>query len=146
MAAQEMAPSADEAGGNGNSVATNSATAFDTYPQIAEIRNYFLKNWQPPEGMNQTLQYQLVLNADGTLQRIIPIGSASERVVDRTNMPLMNEPFVSPLQNMNTLQVRLVLEPDGTVRTFPGNSNINSNPNRSTNSNPNGRNSNPNGN
>lgn len=99
-------------------VAATSSTAFDTFPQVAEIRNYFQQNWQPPEEMGQTIEYRLVLNADGSIQQIIPLGDASGRFVDRTNMPLMGEPFVSPLEGRSVLQVRLVLNPDGRVQAF----------------------------
>jgi len=106
-------------GGEAPQVATSSGTAFDSFPQIAEVRDYFVRQWQPPSELTQTLEYRLVLNPDGMIQRIIPLGDASERFVDRTNMPLMGEPFVSPLQGREQLQVRLVLGPDGKVQTFP---------------------------
>lgn len=93
-------------------------TMFDRYPQIAEVRNYFAQNWQPPEELNQTLEYRLLLSQNGTIQLIVPLGDASAQYIDRTNMPLMGEPFVSPLQNRSDLQVRLVLNPDGRVQTF----------------------------
>lgn len=99
-------------------VATSSSTAFDSYPQIAEIREYFSQTWQPPTELTQMLEYRLVLDANGTIQRIIPLGDASEQYVDRTDMPLMGEAFVSPLQGRDQLQVRLVLSPDGKVQTF----------------------------
>lgn len=105
-------------GGEAPQVAANRSTAFDSYPQIAEIRDYFSQKWQPPSELTQTLEYRLVLGANGTIQRIIPLGEASERYVDRTDMPLMNESFVSPLQDREQLQVRLVLSPDGKVQTF----------------------------
>lgn len=105
-------------GGEAPQVATNSNTAFDSFPQIAEVRNYFVRQWQPPSELTQTLEYRLVLDPDGMIQRIIPLGDASERFVDRTNMPLMGEPFVSPLQGREQLQVRLVLSPDGKVQAF----------------------------
>lgn len=100
-------------------LAAASSTAFDTYPQIAEIRNYFLQNWQPPAGMTQPIQYRLQLNPNGSIRLITPMGTASEQFVDRTNMPLMDEPFVSPLEGRDNLQVRLVLNPDGRVQVFP---------------------------
>jgi hypothetical protein len=101
-----------------NRSAPDSSTAFDTIPQVAEIRSYFQQNWQPPKGLTQTLEYRLLLSANGSLQRIVPLGQASENYLDRTNMPLMGEPFVSPSRNGETPQIRLVLEPDGKVRTF----------------------------
>lgn len=100
-------------------LAAASSTAFDTYPQIAEIRNYFLQNWQPPAEMTQPIQYRLQLNPNGSIRLITPMGTASEQFVDRTNMPLMDEPFVSPLEGRDNLQVRLVLSPDGRVQVFP---------------------------
>jgi hypothetical protein len=100
-------------------LAAASSTAFDTYPQVAEIRNYFLQNWQPPAEMTQPIQYRLQLNPNGSIRLITPMGTASEQFVDRTNMPLMDEPFVSPLDGRDNLQVRLVLSPDGRVQVFP---------------------------
>ncbi|MBF2048122.1 MAG: DUF4335 domain-containing protein [Leptolyngbya sp. IPPAS B-1204] len=97
---------------------TTSSTAFDTIPQVAEIRSYFQQSWQPPEGLTQTLEYRLLLNANGSLQRIVPLGQASENYLDRTNMPLMGEPFVSPTGDGSTPQIRLVLKPNGTVQSF----------------------------
>jgi len=97
--------------------ATNT-TAFDTIPQVAEVRTYFQQRWQPPSGLNQTLEYRLLLNADGSLQRIVPLGQFSENYLDRTNMPLMGEPFVSATSNGKTPQIRLVLKPDGKVQSF----------------------------
>lgn len=99
-----------------NSQAANS-TAFDAIPQVAEVREYFQQKWQPPEGLTQTLEYRLVLNEDGSIQRIVPLGQAAATFLDRTNMPLMNEPFVSPPAE-GTPQIRLVLERDGRVQTF----------------------------
>jgi len=93
-------------------------TAFDAIPQVAEVRNYFQQSWKPPEGLTQTLEYRLMLNADGSLQRIMPLGQAAATFLDRTNMPLLNEPFVSPVESGGTPQIRLVLGQDGKVQTF----------------------------
>lgn len=120
-AAPQPAPPLNPVGRNSASPSTQVATrntAFDSYPQIAEVRNYFAQNWQPPEELTQTLEYRLVLNPQGAIQLIVPLGEASGRYLDRTNMPLMDEPFVSPLQDIDQLQVRLVLDPNGQVRTF----------------------------
>jgi hypothetical protein len=93
-------------------------TAFDSIPQIAEVRGYFQERWQPPEGLTQTLEYRLVLNSDGSIQQITPLGQAAGTYVDRTNMPLIGERFVSPVEGGQTPQIRLVLRPDGGVQTF----------------------------
>jgi len=95
-----------------------SSTAFDTIPQVAEVRSYFQQRWQPPEGLSQTLEYRLLLNANGSLQRIVPLGQFSENYLDRTNMPLLGEPFVSATNGGKTPQIRLVLKPDGKVQSF----------------------------
>jgi hypothetical protein len=91
---------------------------LDTIPQVAEAREYFKSRWQPPESLKHTLEYRLVLNQDGSLKQIIPLGQAAKVYLDRTNMPLLNEPFVSPLDIAGNPQLRLVLSPDSTVRTF----------------------------
>jgi Domain of unknown function (DUF4335) len=99
--------------------ATSAAgTAFDAIPQVAEVRNYFQQSWQPPQGLTQTLEYRLILNADGSLQRILPLGQSAATFLDRTNMPLMGEPFVSPVENGGNPEIRLVLGQDGRVQTF----------------------------
>ena len=118
-----MAPTASRAaaGAAAPSVASSAAsgtTAFDTIPQVAEVRSYFQQRWQPPSGLSQPLEYRLLLNADGSLQRIVPLGQFSENYLDRTDMPLLGESFVSAAQNGETPQIRLVLKPDGKVQSF----------------------------
>lgn len=98
-------------------------TAFDTIPQVAEVRNYFQQQWEPPSGLTQTLEYSLVLEVDGTIQRIEPLGQAARNYVDRTGMPLIGERFVSPNKNGQTPTIRVVLNPDGKVQTFLESSN-----------------------
>jgi hypothetical protein len=100
-----------------NTESTDS-TAFDTIPQVAEARAYFQQRWQPPAGLNQTLEYRLRVGADGTIQQIIPLGQSAGDYIDRTQIPLVGEPFVSPLQAGNMAEIRLVLSPNGRVRTF----------------------------
>ncbi|NET34562.1 MAG: DUF4335 domain-containing protein [Cyanothece sp. SIO1E1] len=94
------------------------ASAFDTIPQVAEARSFFQQAWSAPRELNQTLEYSLVLNPDGTLQQIIPLGQTASTYLDRTGIPLLDEPFVSPLSSNRTPKIRLVLSPDGQVRTF----------------------------
>lgn len=93
-------------------------TAFDTIPQVAEARDYFKQRWKPVEGLTQTLEYSLVVNANGTIQNITPLKQASGDYIDRTGMPLLGDPFVSPIKDGKTAKIRLVLEPDGKVQTF----------------------------
>jgi hypothetical protein len=106
--AQESADAANAAG----------STAFDTISQIAEVREYFQQRWTPPEGLTQTLEYSLQINPDGSLQSIIPLKQVSGDYIDRTGMPLIGEPFVSPISSGKSAKVRLVLDPNGKVQTF----------------------------
>jgi hypothetical protein len=100
------------------SAANTPSTAFDTIPQVAEVRDYFQERWKPIEGLTQTLEYSLILNPNGTIQNITPLKQASGDYIDRTGMPLLGDPFVSPLKDGKTAKIRLVLEPDGKVKTF----------------------------
>ncbi len=93
-------------------------TLFDNIPQIGEARRYFEARWVPPDGLTQTLEYRLVLNQNGTIQRIIPLGEASKHNIDWTDIPLIGEPFVSPIERQGNPRIRLVLKPDGEVQTF----------------------------
>jgi hypothetical protein len=94
------------------------ATAFDTIPQVAEVRTYFQQRWKPPEGLSQTLEYRLVLDTNGSVQSVTPLKQVSGEFIDRTGIPLVGESFVSPLQTGQSAKIRLVLSPDGKVQTF----------------------------
>ncbi len=87
-------------------------------PQLAEVRNYFQQRWEVPPGLTQTLEYSIVLDVDGSIERIEPLGKAARTYVDRSGMPLIGEPFVSANSNGETPRVRVVLSPDGKVQTF----------------------------
>lgn len=104
---------------NTQAAAPNSnRTLFDTIPQVTEARTYFEQNWTPPEGLKETLEYSLQLDPNGSIQRIIPRGQAAGDYIDRTNMPLVGEPFVSAVQDGKTPRIRLVLRPNGKVQAF----------------------------
>lgn len=93
-------------------------TAWNTVPQVSEVREYFNKRWEPPASLNQPLEYSLLLAVDGTIEQIMPLGQAARNYVDRTGMPLIGESFVSPNNSGQTPRVRVVLKPDGKVQTF----------------------------
>lgn len=87
--------------------------------QLQEIDSYFRNKWRSPQELKQTIEYRLILSQDGSVKRVIPIGKAAGIYLDRTNIPLRGEPFVSPLtEERDTITVRLLLSPDGEVRTF----------------------------
>ncbi|NEO57515.1 MAG: DUF4335 domain-containing protein [Okeania sp. SIO3B5] len=93
-------------------------TLFDRIPQVAEVREYFEKSWEPPSDLDKNLQYSLLLNGDGSVKKVIPIGLASVEFYGNTEMPLEEETFVSNIEGDKTAKIRLVLRPDGQVQTF----------------------------
>ncbi|NER98426.1 MAG: DUF4335 domain-containing protein [Symploca sp. SIO1B1] len=91
---------------------------FDAIPQVKEVRDYLQPKWQPPAELEQILEYRLVLNTDGSLQRIIPLGEAATTYIDRTSIPKVGEPFVSPVEGEGNPTIRVVLKQDGQVEAF----------------------------
>ncbi len=104
---------------NSNKVATgNTNTVLDATAQLSEAKQFLTKRWQPPSGLNQTLEYSLMVGVDGTIERILPLGKASRIYIDRTGMPLIGERFISPNRNGQSVIIRAVYSPDGKVQTF----------------------------
>jgi hypothetical protein len=102
-----------------NSSLTNPpAIATAKSDQLQEIKAYFLTKWQPPAELKQSLEYRLDLNTDGSIKRVIPLGKASELYLNKTNIPLQGEKFISPLAKSQKPTIRLLLNPDGGVQTF----------------------------
>jgi len=97
---------------------SSSTSLFDTIPQVAEAKSYFQNRWQPPTSLKQRLEYSLALNPDGSIRQIIPLGQVAETYLDRTEMPLVGETFVSPIEGKRSPKIRVVLSPDGKVDTF----------------------------
>ncbi len=91
---------------------------FDRIPQVPEVRKYFQARWQPPRGLNQVLEYSILLNSNGTIARVIPLGQAATANIDRLGMPSLNAPFVSPIAQGGNPKIRIVLTPEGGVETF----------------------------
>ncbi len=91
---------------------------FDKIPQVAEVREYFENSWEPPSDLDRNLQYSLLLNGDGSVKKVTPIGIASVEFYGNTNMPLEEQAFVSNIEGGKTAQIRLILNSDGQVRTF----------------------------
>ncbi len=104
---------------NSNKIATgNSNSVFDATAQLSEAKQFLTKRWQPPSGLDQTLEYSLMVGVDGTIERILPLGKASRIYIDRTGMPLIGERFISPNRNGQSVIIRAVYSPDGKVQTF----------------------------
>lgn len=92
-------------------------TAFDRLPQVSEVRDYFQQTWTPPSDLTQSLEYRLSIDSSGVLQSVTPLGQPSRDYLDSTAMPGSDQPFVSPTPGQS-LQIRLLLSPAGTVQTF----------------------------
>ncbi|MGL5942275.1 MAG: DUF4335 domain-containing protein [Waterburya sp.] len=86
--------------------------------QLQEVRAYFQAKWQPPAELKQSLEYRLDINPNGSIKRVIPLGKASELYLNKTNIPLQGEVFISPLRKSQQATIRLLLNPDGGVQTF----------------------------
>ncbi|MBD1911190.1 MULTISPECIES: DUF4335 domain-containing protein [unclassified Leptolyngbya] len=101
-----------------NRPTTDLSRAGVEIPQTNEVQSYFQERWQPPENLGETLEYRLTLGADGSVEQITPLGDAAGVYIDRTNMPLLGDNFVSPLAPYQRAMVRVILAPDGRVQTF----------------------------
>ena len=86
--------------------------------QRTEVQSYFESAWQPPDALNQSLQYRLVFNADGSLQQTIPLGESARAYRANVNLPATGDPFVSPFGGNDTPPMRLFLGANGQVRVF----------------------------
>jgi len=98
--------------------AAASASAFDVIPQIAEAREYFASRWKPPEKLTQALEYTIQVDAEGKVERIIPLTEASGQFIDYTEIPPAGEDLVSPLKKGKAARIRLLLGADGKVQTL----------------------------
>lgn len=120
-AATRARPDASTAEGRSaaSAEATDSkGTAFDTIPQVAEVREFFKQRWTPPQGLTQTVQYQIVVDAKGNVQSISPLGDTAGSYLDRTGIPEIGKRLTSELKSRQNARIRLVLSPDGEVQTF----------------------------
>ena len=85
--------------------------------QVAAVKNYLQQGWKPPSDLTESLGYTLWLNADGSLQRVEPQTSTAAKYIDRTGIPLVGQPFVSPIEGGRNPIVRVRFTPDGKVET-----------------------------
>lgn len=96
-------------------IALNSASQPS---QIQQVTAYFQEKWQPPTELKQSLEYRLILNADGSIKRVIPLGKASALYLSQTNIPVNGESFISAIPESQPATVRLLLSPNGKVQAF----------------------------
>jgi len=91
------------------------AAAEDNGERLGQIAGYFQGRWQPPENLTGSLEYQLFIGSDGTLQGITPLSDRAGNFLDRTGIPLLGEPIASP---GSELLVTIVFYPQGGVDVF----------------------------
>ncbi|MBD1811029.1 DUF4335 domain-containing protein [Microcoleus vaginatus DQ-U2] len=117
-ALEDAQPPAESEDNNEVAASKKNHTLFDTIPQVSEARTYFEERWKPPEGMEQTLEYSVLIDETGSVQSIVPMGKAAADYIEQINMPLAGEPFVSAVSNGKNPKIRVVLRPNGRVQTF----------------------------
>lgn len=88
-----------------------------TNPVTQEIKQYFQAKWQPPENLTQSIEYRLLVDQNGSLMRITPIGQVANVFLDQTGMPLLGEPIMTSSLSQSAT-IRLILSPNGNVQTF----------------------------
>ncbi|MEG3989667.1 DUF4335 domain-containing protein [Microcoleus sp. S28C3] len=115
---EDAQPTAESEDNNQVAASKKNHTLFDTIPQVSEARTYFEERWKPPEGMEQTLEYSVLIDENGSIQSIVPMGKAAADYIEQINMPLAGEPFVSAVSNGKIPKIRVVLRPNGRVQTF----------------------------
>lgn len=86
--------------------------------QRTQVQAYFESEWQPPEALNQALQFRLLFNEDGSLQQAIPLGESARSYRSDVNLPASDTPFVAPFSGNDTPPMRLFLGANGQVRVF----------------------------
>jgi hypothetical protein len=86
--------------------------------QIEAVTAYFEDKWQPPRDLSQSLEYRLLLDRNGSIKRVVPLGKAAQLYLSQTNIPLNGEPFIAPLTPSQSSTIRLLLNPNGGVQVF----------------------------
>ena len=93
-------------------------TLLDAIPQVAQVRQYFKERWEPPQNLQQTLEYRLIVQEDGSLKQTIPLGRSAAIYLSQIPFPTPGSDFVSPLATPSSQTIRLVLIPNGRVKTL----------------------------
>lgn len=106
----------------GRQAPTNAEAAYipPTSVPAQNIRQYFKQRWQVPSGLTQPLRYQLTLNTNGSLKQVTPLDNIATQYLDKVPLPRVNQPFIAPLKPSQSLQVQLILKPDGTMQILEG--------------------------
>ena len=89
---------------------------FDTIPQVQEVRQYIAQRQQSRP--SRPVEYRLTLNANGSLANVEALSPTAKDYLGNLPVPTPQQPFVSPIAAGDQPKIRLLLQPDGTVKTF----------------------------
>ena len=84
----------------------------------AEVKQYFQGKWQVPDNLTQSIEYRLQVEDNGSLSKVTPVGQVAAIFLQQTPIPAKNEIITSPFTELPYLTVRLILSPNGGVKTF----------------------------
>lgn len=99
-----------------NLPATPPNRAGSQTPQLEDIRTYFQSRWDPPADLKQDLEYHMIINRNGSLETIVPLGIAAKNYLSTVPFPQQDQPFVSP--GSTAQKIRLVVRSNGQIKTF----------------------------
>ena len=106
--AAEALPAAPAAG--------DTAMLFDTIPQVQEVRQYIARRQQSRP--SRPVEYRLTLNANGSLAKVEALSPTAKDYLGNLPVPAPQQPFVSPIPAGGQPKIRVLLQPNGTVKTF----------------------------
>ena len=84
----------------------------------AEVKQYFQDKWQVPENLQQSIEYRLQVENNGTLTKVTPVGQVAAIFLEQTPIPRNDKIITSSFATLSYLTVRLILSPNGSVQTF----------------------------
>ncbi|MGB3615942.1 MAG: DUF4335 domain-containing protein [Elainellaceae cyanobacterium] len=84
---------------------------------VRQVQSAVQSRWQPPDGLGQSLEYRVSVAADGTLQRVLPIGDTARAYLPDVAALRVGE-TVSPPLSSSSPPIRVVLRQDGRVQAF----------------------------
>lgn len=94
------------------------ASSFPKLNELEQVKAFFQNRWEPPTELQQSLEYRLRLNPNGSVAKITPFGKLSRHYLNRIQMPGRGETIISPKSDSSPLVIRLLLDPDGRVQAF----------------------------
>ncbi|TVQ43760.1 MAG: DUF4335 domain-containing protein [Gloeocapsa sp. DLM2.Bin57] len=83
-----------------------------------EVQAYFQERWQPPQGLQEKLEYRLTFDSQGRIEQMIPIGRVSQYYLTQVKPPRQVRVLSNETITTDIIQIRLILTPQGLVQTF----------------------------